>query len=68
MFIFANNITGKFGIPTRNGRLKTDLTKFDADFFGISPKQAPYVEPGLRQMLYCVHEAIVDAGTWFTFN
>ena len=61
------NILGMFGVPERCGKLKVDLRKFDAGFFGIPPKLAPYVETGLRQILHCVHEAIVDAGMQVNF-
>ena len=57
-----------FGLPTKCGKLKTDLKKFDASFFGISPKLAPYVEVGLRQILYCVYEAIVDSGKYLALH
>ncbi|XP_074648828.1 fatty acid synthase-like isoform X2 [Tubulanus polymorphus] len=52
---------GLFGLPTRNGKLK-DLTKFDASFFGVHPKQADTMDPQLRLMLEAAYESIVDAG------
>ncbi|KAH9382711.1 hypothetical protein HPB48_023267 [Haemaphysalis longicornis] len=39
-----------------------DLTKFDAQFFGVHPKQAQVMDPQLRLLLETSYEAIVDAG------
>jgi len=55
---------GMLGIPTRHGRLK-DLTKFDASFFGVYPKQTNRMDPQLRILLEVTYEAILDAG-WST--
>ncbi|KAL3877568.1 hypothetical protein ACJMK2_035265 [Sinanodonta woodiana] len=52
---------GLFGLPTRSGKLK-DITKFDAAFFGVHPKQADSMDPQLRLLLEVTYEAIVDAG------
>lgn len=52
---------GIFGLPTRNGTLK-DISGFDAEFFGISPKQADNMDPQLRMLLEVSYEAIFDAG------
>ena len=52
---------GLYGLPTRNGKLK-DISKFDASFFGVHPKQANSMDPQLRLMLEVTYEAIVDAG------
>ncbi|MHA6691267.1 type I polyketide synthase [Devosia sp. A449] len=35
---------------------------FDADFFGLSPKEAAIMDPQHRQFLECVWEAMEDAG------
>jgi len=50
-----------YGLPRRNGKLK-DLTKFDASFFGVHPKQANGMDPQLRMLLEVTYEALVDAG------
>lgn len=55
-------LLGYLGMPTRNGKLKT-LSKFDAKFFGVTPKLAELMDPQLRILMEVVHEAIVDAGT-----
>ncbi|XP_034563602.1 fatty acid synthase [Notolabrus celidotus] len=52
---------GLYGLPKRNGKLK-DITKFDATFFGVHPKQANTMDPQLRVMLEVAYEAIVDGG------
>ena len=53
--------TGLYGLPTRNGTLK-DISKFDSQFFGISPKQADQMDPQLRMLLEVSYEAICDSG------
>ncbi|XP_020494498.2 fatty acid synthase [Labrus bergylta] len=52
---------GLYGLPKRNGKLK-DISKFDAAFFGVHPKQANTMDPQLRIMLEVAYEAIVDGG------
>jgi hypothetical protein len=53
--------TGLYGLPRRAGKLK-DLSKFDASFFGVHPKQAHTMDPQLRLLLEVAYEAIVDGG------
>ena len=55
---------GLFGLPKRSGKLK-DLSKFDASFFGVHPKQADAMDPQLRILLEVTYEAIVDSGKQF---
>ncbi|XP_037348616.1 fatty acid synthase [Talpa occidentalis] len=52
---------GLYGLPRRSGKLK-DLSKFDAAFFGVHPKQAHTMDPQLRLLLEVAYEAIVDGG------
>ncbi|KAF4797413.1 Fatty acid synthase [Turdus rufiventris] len=52
---------GIYGLPRRNGKLK-DLSKFDASFFGVHPKQANTMDPQLRLLLEVSYEAILDGG------
>lgn len=52
---------GLYGLPHRNGKLK-DISKFDASFFGVHPKQAHTMDPQLRVLLETTYEAIVDGG------
>ncbi|CAC5370812.1 FASN [Mytilus coruscus] len=52
---------GLYGLPPRNGKLK-DITKFDAAFFGVHPKQANSMDPQLRLLLEVTYESIIDAG------
>ena len=48
-------------IPKGGGKL-SDLSKFDAIFFGIHYKQADTLDPMCRMLLEHTYEAIVDAG------
>ncbi|NXY35555.1 FAS synthase, partial [Pomatorhinus ruficollis] len=52
---------GIYGLPKRNGKLK-DISKFDASFFGVHPKQANTMDPQLRLLLEVSYEAILDGG------
>lgn len=52
---------GLYGLPLRNGKLK-DISKFDASFFGVHPKQAHTMDPQLRLLLEMSYEAILDGG------
>ncbi|NXM57354.1 FAS synthase, partial [Illadopsis cleaveri] len=52
---------GIYGLPKRNGKLK-DISKFDASFFGVHPKQANTMDPQLRLLLEVAYEAILDGG------
>ena len=49
------------GLPERSGLLK-DVTRFDASFFNVHPKQADVMDPQIRNLLEITYEAIVDAG------
>jgi len=53
--------SGVHGTPKRFGKVN-DLTKFDATFFGIHPKQADRMDPQIRMLMELTYEAIVDAG------
>jgi fatty acid synthase len=52
---------GLYGLPTKSGKIK-DLSKFDAQFFGVHGKQANLMDPQARLLLELTYEAIVDAG------
>lgn len=52
---------GILGLPDRMGKIQ-DLSKFDAQFFGVHPKQAQVMDPQLRLLLETSYEAIFDAG------
>ncbi|CAG2108029.1 unnamed protein product [Medioppia subpectinata] len=52
---------GLYGEPQRFGKIK-HIDKFDAQFFGVSGKQADGLDPRLRLLLEVVYEAIVDSG------
>ena len=55
---------GLYGLPGRAGKIK-DLSKFDAQFFGVHGKQANLMDPQARMLLELTYEAICDAGTSF---
>ncbi|KAJ8049572.1 Fatty acid synthase [Holothuria leucospilota] len=48
-------------LPGGSGLLK-DISRFDASFFGMLPKQVNKTDPQLRILLEVAYEAIVDAG------
>lgn len=52
---------GLYGLPSRAGKIK-DLSKFDAQFFGVHGKQANLMDPQARMLLELTYEAICDAG------
>nr|WLV27769.1 fatty acid synthase [Panonychus citri] len=52
---------GLYGLPTRSGKIK-DLSKFDAQFFGVHGKQANLMDPQARMLLELTYEALADAG------
>ncbi|VVC37697.1 Acyl transferase/acyl hydrolase/lysophospholipase,Acyl transferase,GroES- [Cinara cedri] len=52
---------GMYGVPAKTGKLK-ELSKFDAEFFGINSKLSNVMDVQLRILLEVTHEAIVDAG------
>ncbi|KAM7297624.1 fatty acid synthase-like [Ixodes scapularis] len=52
---------GLLGLPERSGKIR-DLSRFDAQFFAVHPKQAEVMDPQLRLLLETSYEAIVDAG------
>jgi acyl transferase domain-containing protein len=44
------------------GALLEDADKFDAGFFGYSPREAELIDPQQRLFLECAHHALEDAG------
>lgn len=49
-------------VTSRRGGFLKDLDRFDAAFFGFSPREAPHVDPRQRVMLEIVWEALEHAG------
>lgn len=54
-------LSGLFGTPEGSGKIPY-LDKFDASFFGISPKAANFMDPRQRILTETCYEAIIDAG------
>ncbi|XP_037515436.1 fatty acid synthase [Rhipicephalus sanguineus] len=52
---------GFLGLPERMGTIR-DLSRFDAQLFGVNPKLAHLMDPQIRLLLESSYEAIVDAG------
>ena len=57
---------GFLGIPRKFGKLK-DTSKFDAEFFRVSPKQAHTMDAQQRILHEVVYECIVDAGMFYSY-
>ena len=54
--------SGHLGLPPRQGRIRDDdIACFDADFFGLSHKQADAMDPLIRMLLPVSYEALLDA-------
>jgi myxalamid-type polyketide synthase MxaE and MxaD len=49
-------------MSSRKGGFLPRIEEFDASFFGITPREAPYVDPRQRLMLEIAWEALEDAG------
>jgi acyl transferase domain-containing protein/NADP-dependent 3-hydroxy acid dehydrogenase YdfG len=48
--------------PVREGGFLTDAGRFDPEFFDISPREAPALDPQHRHLLTCAAEAFERAG------
>ncbi|MEU5396088.1 SDR family NAD(P)-dependent oxidoreductase [Streptomyces tibetensis] len=68
---WANLVAGTESVRTlspgddgkvRSGAVLDDIEKFDASFFGFSPREAQLLDPQHRFFLECAWEAIEDAG------
>lgn len=64
MQIIVILFSGLFDLPKRHGKLE-DLKKFDAQFFGVTPKQAHVMDPQVRKLLEVSYEAMIDAGKYY---
>lgn len=49
-------------ICTRHGGFIEKIDEFDADFFGIAPRQAKCIDPQHRILLEIAYEALEDGG------
>jgi acyl transferase domain-containing protein/acyl carrier protein len=41
-----------------------DVTSFDPEFFGVSPREAQYMDPQMRMVLQSAWHSLEDAGFW----
>lgn len=48
-------------LPKYSGNIK-DITKMDAEFFGLSEEEANLLDPQLRLLHEVIYECILDAG------
>jgi FkbH-like protein len=44
--------------------LMPDVTSFDPEFFGVSPREAQYMDPQMRMVLQSAWHSLEDAGFW----
>ena len=50
-----------FELPKYSGKIK-DITKLDAEFFGLPEEEANLIDPQLRLLHEVIYECILDAG------
>jgi len=60
--LYDRDVSRPGKVPSRRGGFLTGLDGMDAAFFGVSPREAPHVDPRQRLMLEIAWEALEDAG------
>ena len=66
-------MSGFLGLPKGSGKLN-EISKLDADFFGVSESEANQMDAMIRIMIELTYEAICDSGmspmvnTWGFIN
>ncbi|KAB1979592.1 SDR family NAD(P)-dependent oxidoreductase [Streptomyces triticiradicis] len=60
--LFAPGADGTPAVATRSGGFLPDAAGFDAEFFGVSPREARAMDPQQRQLLETTWEALEHAG------
>ncbi|MBQ1125417.1 beta-ketoacyl synthase N-terminal-like domain-containing protein, partial [Streptomyces sp. B15] len=58
--VFSSGGTEPDHVPV--GGVLDDIEGFDADFFGMSPKEAQLTDPAHRLFLECCHQALEEGG------
>ncbi|NOU50885.1 SDR family NAD(P)-dependent oxidoreductase [Pseudoalteromonas sp. JBTF-M23] len=59
---YDSDKTAQGKMYVKKGGFLSGLSQFDATFFGISPKEAPYIDPQHRWLLEVSYEAMENAG------
>lgn len=61
------HFVGYLDLPIQSGKLK-DISKMDAEFFGLESKVAEIMDPQIRMLHEVVYETIWDAGLYLILN
>lgn len=59
---YTADVSASNGSVTRDGAFIDNIRGFDADFFGVSPREAAWIDPQHRLLAECAWEALEHAG------